>query len=168
MNNRLWYPQLDVYDGIRRLGLLLITWCPILPPLERLYISDFYLANPPLLHHASMPRAVRKTFQYLQIARPGTTFLNYPAPQLLYHKMEPIQKSALRAMAGKGIVDVNSIRLGKVGFTQNGAELLQKVVIESSTEEEIALVNFLTTEFASISPDDSRDFRNRTVLKRIV
>ena len=168
MNNRLWYPQLDVYESVRRLGLLLLKWTPVAPTLERLYIADFYLANPPLLHQTSMPLDVRRTFQGMRIARPSAIFLSYPAPQLLFKKMEPIQKNALQAMTGKGITDVNSMRVGKAEITPRGIEILDGIAAKSMVEEEAALVDFLVTKFASVSPGNNRDFRQRTRLRRIV
>ena len=167
MNERLWYPQLDVYDGIRRIGLLLIRWNPVSPTLEHLYIADFYVANPPLLHQTSMTHSVRKTFKKLDIAKPGTTFLRYPTPQLLFHKMRPIQKSAIHSMVGKSIVDVNSMQLSKARLTTKGIKLFQIVASENSSEYENSLINFLVAEFTSLNTDNPHELRRRTKLRRI-
>jgi hypothetical protein len=71
MTGRLWYPQLDIYDSIRRMAGLLSLWpSKSLPSVERLYIADFYLANPPLLHKTHMPNDVRKKFTSLNILKP--------------------------------------------------------------------------------------------------
>src|SRR5262249_5547193 len=76
MTGRLWYPQLDVYDAIRRIAGLLALWDAASPPSqERLYIADFYLANPPLLHKTHMSRLVRDRFQALGIIRPDKSFV---------------------------------------------------------------------------------------------
>ena len=101
MSSRLWYPQLDVYDCVRRVGALLSAYTDP-PGLERLCIADFYLANPPLLHQTQMPHPTRVAFRALGIPRPDKTFLTYPAPPLLFKQMEPIQKAAMLALTGKG------------------------------------------------------------------
>ena len=119
MSGRLWYPQLDVYDCVRRLGALLAAFSEP-PGLERLYIADFYLANPPLLHRSQMKQATRRTFRELRIPRPEKTFLTYPAPPLLFKKMEPVQKEAVRAMTGKGLLSIEQLHRGFGKLTQAG------------------------------------------------
>ena len=100
MNGRVWYPQLDVYDAVRRMGLLLSAWGEKWPVLERLYIADFYLANPPLLHKTRMPGDVREIFRKLSVPGPEKTFLSYPSAPILFYKMELIQKKAFHALVG--------------------------------------------------------------------
>ena len=66
MRVRLWYPQLDVYDAIRRIVCLLNTWDMEHPPTpERMFIVDFYLANPPLLHKTNMSADTRAKIQWV-------------------------------------------------------------------------------------------------------
>jgi hypothetical protein len=107
MNGRLWYPQLDVYDAIRRIAGLLACWNPAArPSQERLYIADFYLANPPLLHKTHMSRDVRNEFNALGIDRPEKTFVSYPSAPILFQKMGEVQRQAFRTLVGKGLIDL--------------------------------------------------------------
>lgn len=97
MSFRLWYPQLDVYDGVRRVACLLNHLGKRPVGLERLFILDFFFANPPLLHSTHMPQAVRREFTKVNVPRPDQTFLEYPSAPVLFQKMEPIRRQALLA-----------------------------------------------------------------------
>lgn len=115
MIGRLWYPQLDAYDAIRRMGGLLAVWDAATPPSpERLYISDFYLANPPLLHPTHMSRDVRQEFNLLDVPRPEKSFVSYPSPTILFHKMAEVQREAFRTLSGKGLIDLSHLERGLV------------------------------------------------------
>ena len=165
MNCRLWYPQFDVHDGIRRLGALLTAYhAPT--GVERLYITDFYLANPPLLHRTQMSREVRRSFRNLNIPRPEKTFLTYPEPQLLYKKMEPVQKEALRAMTGKGLLSLEEYQKGLGQLTDNGNAILEQLLLEQISDGEGKLVRFLTFEFAPLESVDVDRLRRSTGLRR--
>ena len=165
MNGRLWYPQLDVYDGIRRLGALLTAYhAPT--GVERLYIADFYLANPPLLHRTQMSLEIRRSFRKLNVPNPAKTFLTYPAPQLLYKKMEPVQKEALRAMTGKGLLSLKQYRRGFGHLTDNGNETFEQLLLKKVSEGEDKLICFLTTEFAPMENVDVDGLRRSTGLRR--
>ena len=166
MNGRLWYPQLDVFDTVRRIGLLLYTFEGA-PGVERLYIADFYLANPPLLHSTTMTQKTRKAFNALKIPRPEKTFLSYPAAPLLFHKMEPIQKEALRALAGKGLVSIGQLKKGTAELTDVGRKALQKVTSARFTALEAELVKFIAADFAVSAEAGSTDLRRRTGLRRM-
>lgn len=166
MTGRLWYPQLDVYDCIRRLGLLLVHYSSS-PGIERLYIVDFYLANPPLLHRCKMSQEVRRSFTALKISRPEKVFLDYPAPPLLFNTMEPIQKEALRAMTGKGLVSAQQLSRGVAQLTAAGQALFQTVLKEAITPQETELAQFLTEEFAPRTEIGALGLRRSTGLRRV-
>ncbi len=72
----LWYAQLDVYDTLRRCLLLLSIWQEGCRGRERLFISDFYLANPALLHRTRMTLVARRDFS--ELALPREDFVEYP------------------------------------------------------------------------------------------
>ena len=165
MNDRLWYPQLDLYDCIRRVGILVSSYGEP-PGIERLCIADFYFANPPLLHASTMSRETRRRFNALAISRPQLSFLTYPAPQLLFVKMEPIQKEALRAMGGKGLLSLDGLQKRVVAFSQVGLQTFAatKSTLIGNREEE--LVSFLTKHFAATSEVGSQSLRNSTGLRR--
>lgn len=165
MNGRLWYPQLDVYDCIRRLGAMLAAYSDP-PGVERLYIADFYLANPPLLHRCQMSRETRKAFRGLNIPRPEKTFLTYPAPPLLFKKMEPIQKEAIRAMAGKGLISVEQFQRGFGELTEEGGETFGHMLMDRLSDGEGRLIQFLTMDFAGSGEMGSVELRRSTGLRR--
>jgi hypothetical protein len=167
MKGRLWYPQLDVYDTARRIALLLAPWREKPPVLERLYIADFYLANPPLLHKTSMPSTVRAEFQNLSIPRPEKTFLSYPAAPILFHKMEPIQKKAFQALIGRGVVDSDASRNGVGKLSTRGEEFVDQELADCTAANEHNLIIFLTTQFAILG-DGTKELRRRTGLRRLV
>ncbi|MCA9129807.1 MAG: hypothetical protein KDB22_22125 [Planctomycetales bacterium] len=168
MSVRVWYPQLDVYDTVRRVGLLLSAWQENPPSVERLLIADFYLANPPLIHKATMPEKVREHFRELQIPKPEKTFLSYPAAPILFHKMAPIQEKALQALIGKRMVSASDMRRGIARLSDFGQSFIDEKLLSASTSTERELVVFLTTSFAVIGPDDINELRRRTGLRRAV
>jgi hypothetical protein len=148
------------------MALLLYAWPSNAPGLERFFISDFYLANPPLLHKTSMTAQVRAEFSKLEVPRPDKTFLSFPMPPLLFHKMEPIQKQALQALLGKGIVGAPEYKRGSVVLTPFGKDFVKAELSEETTELEGKLLPFLTTHFASLGEGSTADLRRRTGLRR--
>ena len=167
MSGRVWYPQLDVYDAVRRMGLLLFAWGDKWPVLERLYIADFYLANPPLLHKTSMTRDVRERFQKLLIPRPEKTFLSYPSAPILFHKMESIQKKAFQALVGRSVFDPSSARNGIAKLTERGEAFVREELGVAVTGNEHSLIEFLALHFAVFGDDTTRELRGRTGLRRL-
>jgi hypothetical protein len=166
MIGRIWYPQLDVYDTARRIGLLLSAWQDNPPSLERLFIADFYLANPPLIYKTTMPEQVREYFRELSVTKPDRTFLSYPAAPILFHKMEPIQHKAIQALVGKRVVLSSHIRRGIAKLSDFGISLIDEMNSTAFTAKEQKLVVFLTTSFAVLGTDDTRELRRRTGLRR--
>lgn len=165
MTMRLWYPQLDVFDAARRLGTLLLHFEEP-PGAERLYIADFFLANPPLLHKTTMPMEMRQAFLKLSIPKPEKTFVSYPSPTLLFHKMEPIQKDAIEALLGKDLVSREHIRNGKVSLTEKGIRIFSTHAMHTIAEKELSI--FLATNFAAHAAPGNSDLRSRTGLRRPV
>jgi hypothetical protein len=152
---RIWYPQLDVFDCIRRVSVLASLRPPKLASVERLLIGDFFLANPPLLHQITMPSEVRKNFMELKVRRPEKAFLSYPAAPLLFHKMEPVQRRALNAMAAKKLLDGVKLDQRQVDLTDLGRSVLCE------------LANFIAVELIAIGEDNIEDLRRRTGLRRL-
>lgn len=165
MNSRLWYPQLDVYDAIRRICLILQCFEDS-PGIERLYISDFFLANPPLLYRTSMSAEVRKSFMELKIPRPDKTFISYPSSLLLFHKMEPIQKEAINALRGKGLLSLDDFERGDIKMVQRADGLFP--IETMCTQEERSLCVFLATIFSNSSEINTQELRRKTGLRRSI
>ncbi|WP_153003438.1 ABC-three component system middle component 5 [Thiomicrospira sp. WB1] len=165
---RIWYPQLDIYHAIRRIAALLYFWEKKTAPLERLYIFDFYFANPPLLHNVHMPADVRETFKELVIQKPEKTFLTYPTPSILFHKMESIQKKAVQAMVAKNLLSSEALHKGKASLSSLGEEFVESRVVGRLSEKDAKLIEFLARSFSQVAEGDSVDLRKRTGLRRMV
>jgi hypothetical protein len=163
MNVRLWYPHLDVYDTVRRMLALIVAWPERDMTPERLYVSDFYLASPGLLHKTRMDSDTRRDFQALSIMRPEKGFLSYPSPQMLFAKMEPVQKEALRTIVGKGFVAIEPLRQGRIEGGDKLPEIADTVFV---TQAERRVVEFLVESFARIGADAPGELRLSTGLRR--
>lgn len=164
MSSRLWYPQLDVFDSIRRFGRLLRDFeAP--PGLERLCIGDFYLSTPSLLHQASMTMEMRREFLSLAIQPPDKSFVSYPAVPLLFHKMEPVQKQAIFEIRGRGLLLEDKFEHGSVALSELGQATFNSDGFVYTEEEELVSL-FLTKTFLSLENVEQKEFRLRTGLRR--
>lgn len=165
MISRLWYPQLDVYDTIRRLGLLLQLFDSSPGP-ERLYIADFFLANPPLIHKTTMNIDDRKELNLLGIQKPEKSFLSYPAAPLLFSKMESVQNEAMRALIGKGLVSVEKLEMGRLEISEKGRSVFSLEDLSSTSDLDIA--NFLVTRFCGNEEIGNKELRRKSGLRRVI
>lgn len=164
--SRLWYPQLDVYDAVRRIGGLLALWEGVSPPsAERMYIADFYLANPPLLHRTNMPREVRSEFNSLGIKRPNKAFISYPSAPVLFQKMSEVQRQAFRTLTGKGLIDLDALAKGHIVPSPAGTEVFRNQFLALFADEERRLARFIANSFAQNEFDISM-LRRSTGLRR--
>ncbi len=166
MNFRLWFPQLDVYDAIRRMSALLNSWSGVAASAERLYIIDFYFANPPLLHKTNMPSHVRSAFNALNVNRPEQSFISYPSPPLLFHKMESVQQEALRTLTGKGLVNRKALVKGTLVPSDIGKKFFRKIESELVSSDEQPILQFLLMHLAHVDEGDIDALRRRTGLRR--
>ena len=167
MSARLWYPQLDIYDATRRIAGLPAFWNTEAPPSqERLFIADFYLANPPLLHKTHMPSGVRKEFGTLKIKRPEKTFIRYPSAPILFQKMGEVQRQAFRTLTGKGLVDFPNLERGLATPSDTGIELFEQKFVPLFGSDEQQLAQFIANSFAGAHPDIA-SLRRSTGLRRI-
>ena len=168
MSVRLWYPQLDVYDAIRRIGCLLSLWSVEDPPSpERMFIADFYLANPPLLHKTNMTADTRKKFNDMGIVRPENTFLSYPSAPILFQKMDEVQRQAFRTLTAKGLVELSKLDQGEIVPSFTGTRLFGERFVPLLPDSERCVAEFLCNSFASSSTDIVL-LRRRTGLRRLV
>lgn len=163
---RLWYPQLDVYDAVRRMLALLASWSSPMPTHERLYVVDFYFANPPLLHNVHMPADVRRSFRDIEVPRPEKTFLSYPSAPILFSKMEPVQREGLRTLVGKGLIDLKLLETGRISPSTESVLILQNVLNTQITSSEQQVLQFLVKSFSTIGIDEPGALRAATGLRR--
>lgn len=168
MTRRLWYPQLDVYEAIRRIAVLLAYWDASAPPSqERLYIADFYLANPVLLHKMHMTRPVRNEFNSLDIKRPEKSFISYPSPPVLFQKMGEVQRHAFRTLTGKGLIDAEHLAQGAVVPTVAGHEVFADRFLPLLSESERHTTTFIARTFAAVGSMEIGGLRRSTGLRRV-
>lgn len=167
MSARLWYSQFDVYDCIRRIGGLLLEWRkPI--HLERLYILDFFFANSPLLHRVTMTADVRSAFRDLAIPKPDKDFLSYPASPLLFHHMESAQTSAVRALVGKGLLNIESFADKSADLSEPGYSVFVNIYNQLDNARERDLARFLVTQYSASHVDGMGSLRSSCGLRRSV
>ncbi|BBK40234.1 hypothetical protein STVA_02540 [Allostella vacuolata] len=168
MSTRLWYPQLDVYDAIRRIGGLLSFWnADAAPSPEKLFIADFYLANPPLLHKTHMARELRNKFCTIGIPHPEKTFISYPSPPILFQKMDEVQRQAFRTLTGKGLIDLQKLEKGVVSPSVSGLTLFEELFVPLFTNIERKVAEFIATSFIPVESDIGA-LRRSTGLRRVV
>jgi hypothetical protein len=167
MIGRLWYPQLDIYDAIRRMAGLLSIWNPeSAPSPERLYVADFYLANAPLLHRTHMTLETRKRFNSLGIPNPEKSFVSYPSPPVLFQKMSEVQREAIRTLSGKGLVELDALERGVVEPSSLGRVIFPGEFLPLFNEREKILAEFLASSFSE-SSQDIATLRRNTGLRRV-
>ena len=115
-----------------------------------------------------MNRDTRAAFRQLKIPRPDKVFLTYPAPQLLFKKMEPIQIDAVRAMTGKGLLSADQSPRESPNLTELGRLAFHTTLAEAVSADEVRLIQFLTTDFATLDQADTDTLRQMTGLRRAV
>lgn len=166
MRVRQWYAQLDVFDTVRRYTALMSRWSGEGPNRERLFVSDFYLANPSLLHETKMTSDARKAFTALHVPRPDQIFLRLPSPPVLYHKMSGIQSEALHNMLGRGLCDLRLADSGRLQLSEQGQEFARSLGRTLVLPLESGVVDFLASEFKMVGVDRG-GLRAATGLSRI-
>lgn len=147
---RLWYAQLDVYDTLRRYLAILSRWTVDSPSRDRLFVSDFYLANPSLLHLTQMTAEARRSFSSLRIPRPDQTFLKYPSPPLLYNKMAGVQGEALHNLIGRGLCDVSLANKDAYRLSAQGHRLITTIGKNLVLPSEEAILTFIANDFSTV------------------
>ncbi|MGM4916226.1 ABC-three component system middle component 5 [Tardiphaga sp. 813_E8_N1_3] len=163
---RHWHAQLDIFDTMRRCLAILKNWKMAPPRRDRLFVSDFYLVNPSLLHLTQMSLEARRAFNSLKIPRPDEAFLEYPSPPLLYNKMAGTQTLAIQNLVGRGLCDLILADKGQYQLTEMGKELAASLGDRLVLGREHAVLRFITDEFASVGTDKG-GLRSATGLRRI-
>lgn len=168
MSVRLWYPQLDVYDALRRMSVLIGSWGDDKLGIERLYISDFFFASPTMLHNVHMRQDARKRFNTLKIPRPDKSFLSYPSAPLLFQKMSSVQTQAIQTLIGKELVNVSRLEIGYLQPSERGHALFRDMTEHFLGEKEERLRVFLSQEFTEKAFGEISELRRQTGLRRHV
>lgn len=166
MNIRRWHAQLDVFDTMRRCLAILKNWKLTAPRRDRLFVSDFYLVNPSLLHLTQMSLEARRAFNSLKIPRPDEAFLEYPSPPLLYNKMAGTQTLAIQNLVGRGLCDLILANKGQYQLTDIGEELATSLGDRLVLGRELNVLQFIINEFATVGTDRG-GLRSATGLRRL-
>ncbi len=166
MKIRHWHSQLDIFDTMRRCLAILKNWNTTAPRRDRLFVSDFYLVNPSLLHLTQMSLEARRAFNALRIPRPDEAFLEYPSPPLLYNKMAGTQTLALQNLVGRGLCELKLADKGQYQLTDTGGELAASLGDRLVLAREQDVLRFITNEFATVGTDKG-GLRSATGLRRI-
>jgi hypothetical protein len=166
MNYRQWYAQLDLFDTARRYLALLENWHGQPPSRDRLFVSDFYLVNPSLLHLTHMTVDVRRVFTSLKIVKPEQSFVKHPSSPILYSKMAGIQSQALYNLIGKGLLDVALVDKDQYRLSALGQDIAKAMKDHLVLPYEAGIIKFITTEFASIGQGKG-GLRSVTGLRRV-
>jgi len=133
---------------------------------ERLYILDFFFANPPMLHNTSMKLDVRAKFRDLKVARPEKAFVTYPSARLLFHQMEPVQKDAVSALIGKGLAEPVGDDKRVLALSDDGNSVFEKSLTQNIDAAEWNLAKFLVGHFGASQSDGMRALRDSSGLRR--
>lgn len=164
---RAWYHQLDMYDCARRLCTLLHARSASCH-LERLFILDFYVATPSLLHGTKMKQDVRREFRSLKVPRPEKGYLTLPSARLLFHQMAPVQAQAYQSLRGKGLVEDSQADQSAVALTNHGVRVFESSLAQVVSTEEMSLVDFLVNTFSISLSEGIEELRASTGLRRVV
>lgn len=164
---RVWYPQFDVYDGVRRMLLLLGRTQEHEFSLERLFIADFYVCNPALLHKIKASSQGRKEINQLNVPKPEKSFLSYPAPALLFHRMSAVQKEAVSTLIGKSALDAEALAQDRAVLTDAGRALADEVRSVGGLNGEDKIVEFVSRSFGPGEVKNISALRRNVHLRRM-
>lgn len=163
---RIWHPAFDAYHcSFRILRILRHTRKKRLP-IELLYILDFYLLCPALLHNSSMTEDVRAAFRELHITRAKDDFVQYPSAKSLFRDIAIFQRTAVSDLVAKAIIDRDRFLSGEAQLRETivPKELLDEIDAQNASDKEF--MDFLVEKFGSIELFGARGLRALTGLVR--
>lgn len=159
---RIWLPGQDGYHAAFRM-LRIMSSNNADMELEKLFILDFLLAYPTLLHKVYMPMELKRDFRALDIQKPEEFFLKLPSSVSLFRDMELIQAEAVKSLVGKAIFDKNLYlkKIISLDPEKMPKELAKKVLQRNAQEH--ALIHFLVSTYGG---RPIKDLQDSTGLKR--
>lgn len=163
MRDFLWFPQLDLYDTVRR-HLLIASKFAVDGNLgrEQLFIIDFFLANPSLLHRTKMTLVGREAFRALEV--PRDSFLQLPPAPILFERMSGTETLSLQNLIGRGALQIDAVKSDSIRLSPIGLTLSAVASVTSPAES--MLIDFLTGPFLDLA--DPGALRNATGLRRVL
>lgn len=160
---RLWHPAHDAYHSAFRMLRIMLVKQSRQVELEKLYLLDFFVAYPFLLHKIHMPRPMKIAFNDLGIQKPETYFVSLPSNLSLFRDMAVIQLEAVKSLVGRGIFKKDKYIEKTAALAQKKIpEKLQKMALQVN-EDETRFINFLVNDYGARSVDE---LRVSTELKR--
>jgi ABC-3C biological conflict system middle component len=163
---RLWHPSFDVYHCSFRFLRLLIVKSDHALVLEKLYLLDFYVLYPFLLHRASMPNEVRRNFRALHISRPADQFVQLPSEQSLYRELSIFQKAASTNLVAKGLLARDAYLSGIANLIAGTVPPKLLADLEGANLEDHNFMDFLVNQFGALDLIGARGLRALTGLVR--
>lgn len=145
---RLWHPAHDAYHCAFRMLRLLSAGKSM--PSEKLYILDFFLLFPFLLHDCKYTSEIRGELKTLDIVKPENQFLNIPSPQVLYRDLRIYQKTATVHLAAKGIIDPNVMTDSFVTLRSDAIPGSLRDRIDNKNSTDASLVKFLVHRLGTL------------------
>ena len=161
---RIWHPMFDPYHCGFRVLRLLTRKSPL--EIESLFILDFYLLFPFLLHMASMPESERSKFRKLKVAKYQDQFVQVPSPQSLYRDLSVIQKTSLVGLAARGLIHSSAFQAGSAELNAASLPIKLRERIDEANQADAPLIEFLVHQFAPIGLAGPRGLRSLTGLVR--
>ncbi|KJC48180.1 ABC-three component system middle component 5 [Bradyrhizobium sp. LTSP857] len=163
---RLWHPSFDAYHCTFRLLRILTFQKDHALLIEKLWILDFYLLYPALLHKASMPSEVRRTFRSLEIQRLTDEFVQLPSGKSLYRDLAIFQRAAGTNLVAK---DLFAREQYLSGLARLKMDAIPRPLLADLTElnlNEARFMDFLVNELGGLDLAGARGLRALTGLVR--
>lgn len=161
---RLWHPAHDAYHCAFRLLRILSALNQM--PSERLFILDFYLLYPFLLHRCAFTESLREKFAALNIVKPDKQFLSLPSPQVLYRDLRVYQRAATVQLAAKGLLDPDIMVDGYASLRPTVMQASLRARIEEINGRDGPLINFLVHDLSEFDLNGPKGLYQRTKLPR--
>jgi hypothetical protein len=165
-NLRLWHPSFDAYHCSFRFLRLLVFQKDHALLLEKLCILDFYVLYPFLLHRASMPNEVRRTFRSLHISKPADQFIQMPSEKTLYRELSIFQKAAATNLMAKGLLLRDPYLSGIAALILDSVPAKLLADLRAANSKESEFMDFLLNQLGALDLTGARGLRTLTGLVR--
>lgn len=113
---RLWHPLRDPYHCTYRMLTILRASDENTQSIARLSLLDLYFLFPHFISDLSMSEEMRGNFRKLHFPKRKDSFVYLPDIQLVYRELQQYQRTALKSMVARGLLDADI-------FNNGGAKL---------------------------------------------
>lgn len=129
---------------------------------EQIRILDFYLLFPSQIRYMQVP--INAVWLKRKLSANPNPYDKMQDPILIFARMEPYQLLALKCLASKNIITLDSIQNGKVILNEKNIPYELKKSIESKNEKEHDLIQFLTVTLLDLELFGEKGLKARTRL----